>query len=134
MDDQGERHILVVCSDPLMRRLATDGLVEQGMYVTEAASVYDGHNVLSGPYIVNLVIVDLDLGDRSGISFAQHARSVYPEIPVLFLTASEDPLEDLEAQISQEGFDRPFGVMRIRLDGPNLEQHHTGTVDGRGHI
>lgn len=117
-----------------MRRLAADGLIDEGMTVTEAVSSADGHRALSGPHAIDLLVVDLDLDGGSGVSFADDARSIYPDLPVLFLTDTEIPLENLESYISNEGFDRPFGVMRIRLDGASIEQRHTGTVDGRGHI
>ena len=83
--------VLVVDDDPDVREIAAIFLREAGYAVKEAGSGPEGHDVLAaGP--VCLALVDYAMPMMSGPEFVRLARSIHPEMPVIYVTGAADAL------------------------------------------
>jgi DNA-binding response OmpR family regulator len=84
-------HIVVVEDEPAIRRGVADILRSSGFQVTEAADGAQGLNEAVRPG-VDLVLLDLLLPRRDGMSVLAELRKGRPTVPVIILTArgSED--------------------------------------------
>jgi len=84
--------ILVTDDHPLFRD-ALIGALSQGLTeatVRGAASVFALHEALNAE-LPDLVLLDLHLPDASGFSALVHVRAQYPELPVIIISAHEEP-------------------------------------------
>jgi DNA-binding NtrC family response regulator len=81
-----EGSILVVDDDPSLRRVLQVQLEQEGYKVAAAAS---GQQTLSILQVrsFDLVITDLKMPGMSGLELLKHARSQYPQTPIIVLTA-----------------------------------------------
>lgn len=65
----------------------------------------------------NLLLVDVRMPGMSGIEFAKHAKSAYPEVKVLLMTAFEINRHDLEKNLPFVKIDdllkKPFMLSKI---------------------
>lgn len=78
--------ILIIDDEPNLRRSLALILQREGYVVTSAANAQEGlHLLTAGAY--NLIFLDIKLPDRSGISILPEIRRIYPDMPVLILTA-----------------------------------------------
>jgi len=85
-------NILVTDDHPLFRD-ALIGALSQGLTeatVRGAASVFALHEALNIA-LPDLVLLDLHLPDASGFSALVHVRAQYPELPVIVISAHEEP-------------------------------------------
>jgi diguanylate cyclase (GGDEF)-like protein/PAS domain S-box-containing protein len=87
------RRILVVDDDRFMRECAKDTLEAEGFAVDLAANGTEALDCYE-PLRPNLIILDVQMPILDGLSTCQELRRRYPNdpIPVLIVTASEDPL------------------------------------------
>jgi PAS domain S-box-containing protein len=84
--------VLVVDDDPDVREIATIFLREDGYVVREAGSGPEARDILaSGP--VCLALVDYAMPMMSGYEFVRLARSIQPDLPVIYVTGAADALE-----------------------------------------
>ncbi|MDF2848899.1 MAG: response regulator transcription factor [Oerskovia sp.] len=58
--------------------------------VAQAASAAEAQGVLGAPDDLDLVVMDLDLGDGSGVALTRDLVRAHPEVPVLVMTMHED--------------------------------------------
>ena len=79
-------HILIIDDDEDIRRLLTMRLQARGFRVTPATSAEEGlaHVAIDPP---RLVISDIRLPGRDGLSLFEELRSTRPSLPVILLTA-----------------------------------------------
>lgn len=88
--------ILVVDDEPKLSRSLALILQRAGHVVTTAASAGEAMQLLqAGAY--DLVFLDIKLPDQSGIHLLSQIRSLYPEMPVLMLTAHASLESAIEA-------------------------------------
>jgi DNA-binding NtrC family response regulator len=79
--------ILIVEDDAELRRFLSQTLEEEGLETRSAATAEDALAVLEGER-VDAILTDVHLGaGESGIALAERARTLYPEVPVMVLTA-----------------------------------------------
>lgn len=85
-------NILVTDDHPLFRdaliRAVSQGLTEAT--VRGVASVFALHEALHAE-LPDLLLLDLHLPDASGFSALVHVRAQYPELPVIVISAHEEP-------------------------------------------
>ena len=84
-------HILLVDDEPHARsHLAA--LLEDFLNVTVAGSVSGGAEAISflRRTAVDLIFLDIEMGDVSGFDLARHIQSVYPKVMLVFLTGHVD--------------------------------------------
>lgn len=79
-------NVLVVDDDQNLRRSLALVLERSGYQVTTATNAQDAMRALhAGP--IDLVFLDIKLPDQNGIELLPQIRRLYPELPVLILTA-----------------------------------------------
>jgi DNA-binding response OmpR family regulator len=78
--------ILIVDDEPLLRRSLALILQGKGYQVTTAANAQEGLQAIQKDRM-DLVFLDINLPDRSGVTLLPEIRHLYPDLPVLFLTA-----------------------------------------------
>lgn len=85
--------ILFVEDEDLIRLTIMEALVEAGLHVTEASNGEDALSLLQEDCGFDLLLTDVHMPGRlSGIDVAMHVRSLWPEIPVVFVTGRPDVL------------------------------------------
>jgi two-component system KDP operon response regulator KdpE len=78
--------ILIVDDEQIVRRLMGDALQRAGYAVELAASGAEALERLSRPGI-DLMLLDLQLGDLDGVQVMRAAREYWPELQIVMLTA-----------------------------------------------
>ncbi|MDR3633825.1 MAG: response regulator transcription factor [Isosphaeraceae bacterium] len=108
------RQILVVEDDPAIRRGLVDALSFAGFAVLEASDGSDGL-ALARDHDVDLLVLDLVLPGRDGLSVLREIRSVWSPLPVIVLTArgaENDRVEGLRLG-ADDYMVKPFSVKEL---------------------
>jgi PAS domain S-box-containing protein len=83
--------VLVLDDDPDVREIAAIFLREAGYAVREAGTGPEARDILaSGP--ISLALVDYAMPMMSGYEFVRLARSIQPDLPVIYVTGAADTL------------------------------------------
>jgi DNA-binding response OmpR family regulator len=85
-----KKHILVVEDETLIRQEIKLGLEQNGYEVSEAHSTTSLLGRLTEPPPVDLITLDLMLGDDDGLALASTIRQQF-NIPIIMLTARSGP-------------------------------------------
>src|SRR5205085_3620209 len=89
--------VLLVEDDDLVLDAMTRMLVRRGYYVLTAASGHDAIGLLRAPLQpINVIILDVNLPDVSGIDLCARIRELHPVMPVVVCTGSTDPADLVE--------------------------------------
>lgn len=104
--------IFVVEDDPLIRSLVANHLRDAGFDVREAEDGRSGLEALISASDIALLITDLGLPHLNGLQLANSARSVDPEIKVLFMTGytESDLLPDGPLPSGTKLIAKPFAL------------------------
>ena len=78
--------VLIVDDELMVRRVLGDALTRAGYAVELAGSGHEGLQRLHSPGI-DLLLLDLFLGDLDGVEVMQEARQLWPQLPIIMLTA-----------------------------------------------
>jgi len=93
---RGEQILIVDDEEPVRRSLAS--VLESGGYtVAEASSVAQAVSVLQSDGNCSLVLADLVMPGKNGLSLLEHLRLNYPAVPVVMVTGVHDISVALEA-------------------------------------
>jgi two-component system KDP operon response regulator KdpE len=79
--------LLLVDDELIVRRLLGDALARAGYHVEVASSDTEALDRLARPGI-DMLLVDLRLGDADGVQVMQAARQLWPRLPIIMLTAN----------------------------------------------
>ena len=82
--------ILLVEDDPLIVESLTELLVGEGYSVATASTQRDAIERALGDGACRLVLLDISLADGNGFAVCSAVKAERPEVPVIFLTASDD--------------------------------------------
>jgi CheY-like chemotaxis protein len=83
--------ILLVESDDAIREAMTVMLVREGFFVQAVATARDALNVLRTPLSpIDLVLLDVDLPDVSGINLCARLRELLPRLPMMICTGDAE--------------------------------------------
>src|SRR5690348_16868724 len=97
MPDAAPRGVVLVVDDSRVARAAVAArLAEVGLDVCDAAGCADGSSIDLDR--VNAAILDLELGDGTGVDLARTFRSTHAELPIAFLTSAPSSRLALEAR------------------------------------
>ncbi|MFK2911099.1 response regulator [Pseudomonas sp. 3HC3] len=96
--DGCSRHVLIVEDDPHVRQLLCQALRENGFPCQSAADANEGLKLLRSAQPVDLLVTDVGLPGMNGRQLAEIARSLRPQLPVLFITGYA------ETAMAREGF------------------------------
>lgn len=86
---QSERSVLVVDDSATMRQLIAYALEPGGFDVSTAAGGEEALGLI-GPEAPDLLLTDVQMPAMSGPQLAAEARSIRPELPILFVTGDAD--------------------------------------------
>ncbi len=84
-------HILLIEDDSVLRGGLYELFVREGYLVTQAASVRQAKERLSGA--IDLVVLDVSLPDGDGVTLCKEWRGQGVSLPILFLTAKEEEFD-----------------------------------------
>lgn len=110
------KQILVVDDEPLIRVLVRRILGEQGYRIKEAASGDQAIAILkaSGSEI-DLLLTDMKMPGMHGTELATIARSMLPDLPVLYMSGYSEELSKLQsAEFIEKPFNRNSMLNKIR--------------------
>lgn len=82
--------ILLVEDDPLIVESLTELLVGEGYSVASVSTQRDAIERALGDSACRLVLLDISLADGNGFAVCSAVKAERPEVPVIFLTASDD--------------------------------------------
>lgn len=82
--------ILLVEDDPLIVESLTELLAGEGYSVATASTQRDAIERGLGDSACRLVLLDISLADGNGFAVCSAVKAERPEVPVIFLTASDD--------------------------------------------
>ena len=85
------RHVIAVLDDDPVVRQAVGGLLSASGYGTELYASADQFLSVAKSEATCLV-VDIELGDISGIELGRHLAAMGYKFPIVFMTASDDEL------------------------------------------
>ena len=92
-----EQRILVVEDESSLREALWNFLEDSNFQVVTASTGARGLNILRQMgNMISLIISDVVMPEMGGIEMVQQARQLYPEIPVLFITAHQERLRNHE--------------------------------------
>lgn len=103
--------VLLVEDDDLILDAMTRMLVREGYLVLSAASGHDAIGLLRTPLQpINVVVLDVNLPDVSGIDLCARIRELHPVMPVVVCTGSTNPadLADLLKMGVRRCFQKPI--------------------------
>jgi len=85
--------VLFVEDEELIRQIVAETLIEAGFEVTEACNGEAALGLLQERHGFDLLLTDVHMPGRlNGVDVARHMRSLWPEIPVVFVTGRPDTL------------------------------------------
>ena len=86
--------VLLVEDDELAMDAMTRTLVRQGYLVLSARSGHDAMSLMYTPLQpINVVVLDLNLPDVSGIDLCARIHELHPTLPVVVCTGGTDPAD-----------------------------------------
>jgi len=89
-----QRQLLVVDDDPAVTSLLRRGFSYEG-YDVRAAASGDEALQLAGEELPDLVVLDLMMPGLDGLEVCRRLRAADPELPILMLTARDDPRDEV---------------------------------------
>jgi DNA-binding response OmpR family regulator len=108
--------VLVVEDDELVLDAMTRMLVREGYLVLTAASGHDAIGLLHAPLQpINVLVLDVNLPDVSGIDLCARIRELHPDLPVVVCTGSTDPtaLAELLKMGIHRCFHKPVAMQEL---------------------
>ena len=107
---------LVVDDEPELADLMRRGLEITGW---EVATAHDGFEALkiAREFVPDVLVLDIMMPGMDGVELLQRIRTIYPEVPALFLTA-KDAVADKVSGLQSGGDDyvsKPFSMKEVLL-------------------
>ncbi|MFJ4345211.1 response regulator [Pseudomonas sp. NPDC089401] len=110
------QHVLVVEDDPHVRQLLCQALQEEGFPCSSASNASEALQLLNSPLAIDLLLSDVGLPGMNGRQLAEIARTIRPQLPVLFITGYA------ETAMAREGFlgqgmqliCKPFALQQLK--------------------
>ena len=94
---------VMIADDHKIIRVGLRGLLEHEQDIEVIGEAEDAEQVLSQlkEHLADVILMDIDLGEKDGIITTREIKSLYPEVQVLGLTMHEEP--DYVIQMLQAG-------------------------------
>jgi two-component system nitrogen regulation response regulator NtrX len=118
--DSPSHTVLVVDDDPSIRFLCRVNLELEGCAVREAGTLAQARTELSASG-VDVVLLDVHVGNESGVDFLQELRRDHPDVPVAMLTGSVGT-PTLVGAVADAVIPKPFRIDQLTTTVRNLAQ------------
>jgi DNA-binding response OmpR family regulator len=118
--DSPSHTVLVVDNDPSIRFLCRVNLELEGCAVREAGTLAQARAELS-EHEVDVVLLDVHVGNESGVDFLRELRRDRPDLPVAMLTGSVGT-PTLEGAVADAVIAKPFTIEQLTTTVRNLAQ------------
>jgi DNA-binding NtrC family response regulator len=118
--DSPSHTVLVVDDDPSIRFLCRVNLELEGCAVREAGSLAQARAELSES-AVDVVLLDIHIGNESGVDFLEELRKDHPDVPVAMLTGSVDT-PTIDGAVADAVIPKPFTIEQLTTTVRNLAQ------------
>lgn len=109
-------HILIVDDQASVREALREGLWAEGFKISEAANKQELMAALAGEDEIDLITLDLMLGDEDGLELAREIRASR-NVPIVMITALVDPVDRVKGL--EHGADdyivKPFHIREVLL-------------------
>ncbi|HEY0292406.1 MAG TPA: response regulator transcription factor [Hansschlegelia sp.] len=83
--------LLIADDHPLFRSALREAMSGGGATIVEAGSFDEASKALEADSSIDLVLLDLNMPGISGFSGLMYLRAQYPSVPVVVVSANEDP-------------------------------------------
>jgi two-component system response regulator MprA len=114
--------VLVADDDAAMRMLCRVNLELDGYRVAEASNSAELSDVMESAG-VDVLLLDVQLGEDDGIAIARSLRTERPEVVIAFLTGSvQGPAGDTARELSFEMIGKPFNLEELSATVARLAQ------------
>ena len=125
--DSAAATILVVEDEPTVCELAAEVLIDEGFRVITAADAWEAEAILARES-VDMLFTDIDLArNTNGLALARRARSVCPDLPVIYTSGGRACLSAADA-VSESVFVpkpyRPSQLVALTNDILRAAHHH----------
>jgi len=100
-------HILIADDFPESRVMIKNILEAEGYIITTVAGVFDAIRTLDSR-TVDLVVIDINMSDQSGIDLVKYIRDKFPDIEIVMITTSPGAVGSGEKFGTEEYVARPF--------------------------
>jgi DNA-binding NtrC family response regulator len=118
--DPPSHTVLVVDDDPSIRFLCRVNLELEGCVVREAGTVAEARAELAAAD-VDVLLLDVHIGNESGTDFLQKVRRDFPDVPVAMLTGSVGT-PTIECAVADAVIAKPFTIEQLTTTVRNLAQ------------
>lgn len=110
-----KKRILIIEDEIIIQRNLLRSLQREGFEVTGASTGREACRVLDS-LPIDMVLLDIGLPDVSGFVFLKDARTLYPHLQIIVLTAQEPrELEERAYQLGARAFFRkPFSLAHLK--------------------
>lgn len=105
--------VLVAEDELLVRMIMVEVLTDRGFDVLEASNGSEALQLLEHPDRVELVVTDINMPAPDGIAVAQQARAQHSAIPIVFVTARPDQLDNSVAPRPHRVLTKPFTMVEL---------------------
>ncbi|WP_394850140.1 response regulator [Pendulispora brunnea] len=103
--------MLVADDSPVVRAALRKALAAAGFAALEAGSVEEACTVDASRLFA--AVLDLDLGDGTGLDVAKALSAVRPSLPYVFFSSGDDPLLTAAARSQAHVFIKPRELDRV---------------------
>ncbi len=116
--------ILFIEDDQLCCLDTCEFLREHGYLITEAHNAAVAFDLIDGHAPMEALVTDIDLGPGTdGFEVARHARSVYPRLPVVFVSGTAAARHLAEGVDGSEFVSKPFQPQQL-MEALDHVMHH----------
>jgi DNA-binding NarL/FixJ family response regulator len=84
-------HIIIADDHPLFRGALKQAIAGAGITVSEAGSFDEVNTALGSGVAADLILLDLNMPGMQGFAGLAYLRASFPAVPVLVVSANEDP-------------------------------------------
>lgn len=106
--------VLVVEDEFLIRLVLVEALEDAGMSVIEAANGEQAISVLNKTSDFAVVVTDVQMpGSADGVGVANHVRTWWPWLPIIFTTARPDSVRSFRCRGGDAILPKPYGPDKV---------------------
>lgn len=104
-------HAILLDDDPAVLAVLLEALTGCGLSVNSVSTAGAAFEAMLNVPVPSILITDIDLGDGpDGIEVAQHARNLWPKMPIFVLSGRHGCDTSFEARLGARFFSKPVRI------------------------